>query len=1268
MRLAGGSPSSRPSEERLMTVTASPGTAASGPPDDFGLDAKYRVTEGGILITGVQALVRVLFDQIRADRRRGLNTAAFVSGYPGSPLGGFDQTLQRSGPLLAEHDVHWVPGVNEDLAATAVWGSQQDNLAPLRSHDGVIGMWYGKGPGVDRSGDAFRHANLHGVGTNGGVLVAAGDDPQSKSSTLPGSSEVALYDAGMPVLVPGTPQEVLDLGRHGYELSRYTGCWVGLKIVTGVADGFGSADVAVDRIAPRRPDLAFDGQPWRFAQRPRFFLPDTIELEGELYELRHAAARAYAAENRLDVVEVDTPDAWLTILSFGRVYQEVRQALSDLGLARDEELRAAGIRLVRLGMIYPLEPGIVTAAARGVEEILVVEEKRPFVERFVREQLYDLRERPRVVGKRDEHDRPLVPVDGELSADRLRSALARRLKQRLTGPLILRAGDPRQRSTLAGPAVLTPPPPAAPAQAAALAPAGVAAGPAGRTTLSITPLSVTPAAPVRTAAFCSGCPHNRSTVPGAGSPVGGGVGCHAMVMWLDRGTVSYSQMGGEGAQWLGRAPFTDVPHYVQNIGDGTFFHSGSLSVRAAVSAGATMTFKVLYNGVVAMTGGQDPAGQMDVPHLCRAMAAEGVAKIIVVSEEPARYRRRANGGRSAGLPAGTLVWDRDRLAEAEQALAKVPGVTMLVYDQACAAELRRLRKRGRAPERSQRVVINEAVCEGCGDCGVKSNCLSVRPVDTELGRKTQIDQASCNTDYSCLDGDCPSFVTVRAPSGRADAPRDWAAILGRDEVPEPEHKSVIGGGTGYGIVATGIGGTGVVTLNQVLATAAFLDGLGVTGLDQTGLSQKAGPVVSHLRLWPGQPEASNAVGDESADLLLALDLLVAAEPKHLARLRADRTATVAVTSLVPSADMVRGTAGPADLAALLATVRDRSRPGALTTVDTVAVSTALFGDSIAANLIALGAAYQAGALPLAAASISRAIEVNGVAVELNLAAFRAGRLAVHDPGRLPAAGRPGELRPRGRAAELAAAAALAAGHGLAGPAADVAVRRAADLSAYQDDRLAGRYLDLVAAAARAEAQLTGAGRAGGAPSEAASSVAASAEAAGPLTTAVADAYYHLLAYKDEYEVARLHLLPEFGAALAGAVPGGRGVRYQLHPPVLRALGLRKKIGIPAPAARPAFRVLRSMRRLRGTPADVFGYSQVRRTERRLAAHYDADLRGLLAGLSPASYDTTVELAALPLAIRGYEQIKLAAVARYDADRERLRAALPVPAPASGSGR
>ncbi|HEU5416596.1 MAG TPA: indolepyruvate ferredoxin oxidoreductase family protein [Streptosporangiaceae bacterium] len=1233
-----------------MTVTAA----------GFDLDAKYRVTEGGVLITGVQALARVLFDQIRADRRRGLNTAAFVSGYPGSPLGGFDQTLQRTGSLLGEHDVHWMPGVNEDLAATAVWGSQQDNLAPLRSHNGVIGMWYGKAPGVDRCGDVFRHANLHGIGTNGGVICAAGDDPASKSSTLPGASEVALYDAGMPVLVPGTPQEVLDLGRHGYELSRFTGCWTGLKMVTAVCDGFGSADVASERIVPQLPELSFDGQPWRFAQAPRFFLPVTIDLEAELYERRHEAARAYAARNSLNVAEVDPPDAWLTIVSSGRVYREVRQALAGLGLARDAEVAGAGIRLVRLGMIYPLEPGIVRAAARGVQEILVVEEKRPFVERFIREQLYESSERPRVTGKRDERDRPLVPVDGELSADRLRPVLARRLAQRLAGP-----------------------------QFAPLD------GPARASSLPVISLETT-----RTAAFCSGCPHNRSTIAGAGSPVGGGVGCHAMVMWLDRGAVSYSQMGGEGAQWLGRAPFTAVPHYVQNVGDGTFFHSGSLAVRAAVAAGVTMTFKILYNGVVAMTGGQDPAGQLDVPRMCRALAAEGVARIIVVSDDPARYRSWAGLRSAAGLPAGTRAWGRDRLAEAERVLAGVPGVTVLVYDQACANELRRLRKRGRAPERAQRVVINEAVCEGCGDCGTKSNCLSVRPVETELGRKTQIDQASCNTDYSCLDGDCPSFVTVRAPSARAAGarPAPSAGAAGAlelpglaGELPEPASKAAIAEVGGYGIVATGIGGTGVVMLNQVLATAAFLDGLGVTGLDQTGLSQKAGPVVSHLRLWHGaaapappadavagdgagaageaamaaaagprdapasHPEAGNAVGEESADLLLALDLLVAAEPRHLARLSAARTVTVACTSVVPTAGMVRGSDPAPDASPILTALRERSRPGGLTTVDTEAVATALFGDAVAANVIALGAAYQAGAVPVAAASIERAIELNGVAVQRNKAAFRAGRLAVHDPAALPAARRAGELRRREDPRQLAAAGELAAARGLTGPAAGRAVRRAAELIDYQDARLAGRYLDLVGAAARADAARVAAGQAAGQDT--------AGQEAAELTEAVTDAFFHLLAYKDEYEVARLHLLPEFGAALAGAVPGGRGVRYQLHPPVLRALGLHSKIGIPAPLARPAFRALRGMRKVRGSRADVFGYTRVRRTERRLAAEYEAQMRPLLdraATLPDAGHAAAVELARLPLGIRGYEEIKLAAVARYEADRARLRAGLGSP--------
>jgi indolepyruvate ferredoxin oxidoreductase len=1169
-----------------MTVTDRP----PADPVEFDLDAKYRVTDGAILLTGVQALARVVFDQIRADRRRGLRTAAFVSGYPGSPLGGFDQTLARTGALLAEHDVHLVPGVNEDLAATAVWGSQQDNLAPLKDRDGVIGMWYGKAPGADRCGDVFRHANLHGVGTNGGVLCAVGDDPASKSSTLPGASEVALYDAGLPILVPGTAQEVLDLGRHGYELSRYCGCWVGFKIVTAVADGFGSAEAGAERVTPVWPELSFDGTPWQFAQRRTFFLPHTIELETELYERRLEAARAYAAANAINAVEVDPPDPWLTILSAGRTYREVRQALADLGLARDDEIRGAGIRLVRLGMIYPLEPGIVRAAARGAAEILVVEEKRPFVERFVREQLYDAAERPRVTGKRDERGAPLIPVDGELNADRLRPLLARRLEPRLGS----RRGVKDTHDESPGRAQLT----------------------------------LLPVAPARTAAFCSGCPHNRSTVSASGSPVGGGVGCHAMVMWLDRGAVSYNQMGGEGAQWIGRAPFTDVPHLVQNVGDGTFFHSGSLAVRAAVSAGATMTFKVLYNGVVAMTGGQDPAGQLTVPRLCQAMAAEGVARIIVVSEEPSRYRR------ASGLPSGTRVWGRDRLAEAERALAQVPGVTMLIYDQACANELRRLRKRGKAPERPRRVIINEAVCEGCGDCGVKSNCLSVHPVDTELGRKTQIDQGSCNTDYSCLDGDCPSFVTVTTAPARA---REHVTPQLPGEIPDPERPVSSPSGAGYGIVATGIGGTGVVMLNQVLATAAFLDGLRVTGLDQTGLSQKAGPVVSHLRLWPGDgpvPEASSAVGEESADLLLALDLLVAADPKHLVRAAPARTVTVASTSLVPTAAMVRDGEPAADLGALLGAVRERTRPGGLVEVDALGLATTLFGDGVTANLIALGAAYQAGALPLQASSIARAIELNGVAVERNKTAFLAGRLAVHAPESLPSPRRAGELRRDPEPALASAASRLAGERGLEGAAAALPVRRAAELIAYQNAGYAARYLDLVGAAALAEAEAAG--------------------EPGALTEAVASAFFHLLAYKDEYEVARLHLLPEFDLALGDAVAGGRGMRYMLHPPVLRALGLRKKIGLPAGVARPAFRVLRAMRPLRGTALDPFGHTAVRRLERRLAAEYEAEVRAVLGSLTAENLAVAVDLARLPLGIRGYEQIKLDAVSRYESDLARLR--------------
>ncbi|HLI16241.1 MAG TPA: indolepyruvate ferredoxin oxidoreductase family protein [Acidimicrobiales bacterium] len=1145
-------------------------TSVVGTAEAFDLEAKYRAIEGPVLLTGTQALVRLLLDQVRADRRRGLRTAAFVSGYPGSPLGGFDLALGRAGPLLAEHDVTFVPGLNEDLAATAVWGSQQDHLAPLARHDGVIGLWYGKSPGVDRCGDVLRQANLHGVGRNGGVVVAAGDDPTSKSSTLPSQSELAFYDAMIPVLVPGDVQEVLDLGRHAFELSRYSGCWAALKIVTAVADGFGTALVGPDRPRVVHPELRIDGEVYRHVQARRFFVPETLELERDLYYRRHEAVKAYAAANGLNELATDPEGAWLGIVASGRTYHELVEALGRLGLDR-AGLERAGVRLLRVGMIFPLEDTIVRRFARGLEEVLVVEEKRGLLEPALREILYGP-SAPRLVGKRDEHGARLVPADGELTAERLEPLL----RSRLTGRVELR-------------------PPAVRARAAS------------RRTL-----------PVRRAHFCSGCPHNRSTLSASGSPVGAGIGCHAMVLWMDRGVTTYTHMGGEGAQWIGRAPFTDVGHLVQNVGDGTFFHSGSLALRAAVAAGVRITFKLLYNGVIAMTGGQDPPGQMSVPQLCRLLQAEGVSRIAVVSDEPSRYRRR-----SRRLPKGVELAGRERLAEVEASLARAPGVSVLVYDQACAAELRRLRRRGRAPERPRRVVINEAVCEGCGDCGAKSGCLSVHPVETELGRKTRIHQPSCNTDYSCLEGDCPSFVTLRAPRRQSSPPAPRPVDVSGLAAPTlPEV-----GEDGYDVFLAGVGGTGVVTVNQVLATAAHLAGLQVRGLDQTGLAQKGGPVVSHLRLRRSDAPGSSAVGPGRADCYLALDLVVAVDAANLARADPGRTLVVASTSVAPTADMVTG--ATADLPStrhLLDALAPLARQ--LVALDAEALALERTGDHLTANMAVLGAAFQAGGLPVPAELLERAIELNGVAVAANLAAFRAGRRAA--AGLEPAAPQ-APAAPEGRRARRARE--LVAARALAGEVVPFVERRVADLLERSGERLARRYLDLLERVQRREADVDPTAR--------------------RLTATVAREAYRLLAYKDEYEVARLYLQGSFAASLDGA----RSVRYLLHPPLLRSLGLRRKVALPAFVARPAFRVLHALRHLRGTPFDPFGHTVVRRAERALVGEYEELVDLALARLDASTYSACVRLVAAPSIVRGYEGVKLASLERYRAEVAAARAAL-----------
>jgi indolepyruvate ferredoxin oxidoreductase len=1148
---------------------------------EFGLDDKYTLEDGEILLSGVQALVRVLFDQLRADRRRELRTAAFVSGYQGSPLGGFDMTLQRTGALLDEFDVQWVPGVNEELGATAIWGSQQDALAPLAHHDGVIGMWYGKSPGLDRSADALRHANLHGVGRNGGVLCAVGDDPQSKSSTFPNASELALCDLAMPVYVPGSPQEILDLGRHAYELSRWSGVWTSMKVVTAVADAIASARVHPDRILTRSPDLVFDGVSWAHRQHPKFFIPDTIEMESELLNRRLAAVQSFVEANPVDEIEIDPPEPRIALVAPGRTYRELREALAGLGLAEDAQIAEAGIRLVRIALAWPLAPSTVARAAAGVEELVVVEEKRSFVESQLREQLYDSAHRPRVLGKRDGKGAVLFPPDGELTADRILPLLYRVLADRLGDSGPLRAPRPA--------------------------------------------LSLDTSAPPRAATFCSGCPHNRSTVEVSGSPMGAGVGCHAMVWGLDRGAISYTQMGGEGAHWVGRAPFTETPHFVQNVGDGTFFHSASLVIRQAVSAGTTMTFKLLYNGVVAMTGGQEPAGLMDVPQLTRMLAAEGVARTVVVSDDPDRYE-------APEWAANSILRSRDALEDTERDLASVPGVSVLVYDQACANELRRLRKRGQVPQRTKRVVINERVCEGCGDCGAKSNCLSVQPVETEFGRKTQIHQTSCNTDYSCLDGDCPAFVTIEAGASSNTKP---LVAIDLPEISEPAERCGIGE-AGYGILLAGVGGTGVVTVNQILATAAFLDGLCVTGLDQTGLAQKGGPVVSHLRLWSRPPATSSSVNDGQADMLLALDPLVAVDPRHAGRASAARTSTIAASALVPTGEMVRNVdaATPDDMEDILDVLRERSLPGRFFSLDMVGLAEAIFGDSLSANVLALGAAYQVGGLPISSAAIERAIEINGVSVERNKEAFRAGRAAIEDPDILPAIRRAASIEWHPSSSALEISDSLARARNID----DVTTRRrGAELIDYQNPALSERYLDLIAEARAAASQ------AGVDPE--------------PITAAIADGFFHLLAYKDEYEVARLHLLPMSGDAIRHAVPGGSRLRYQIHPPFLRALGMKKKISVAAGVARPIFQLLRSMRRIRGTKADPFGYAHLRRLERRLADEYESGMRTALRCLSNANAPLVADLARLARWVKGYEELKIASASKYEDERATLLARL-----------
>ncbi|MHA6793688.1 indolepyruvate ferredoxin oxidoreductase family protein [Pseudonocardia bannensis] len=1138
-------------------------------PVDFDLGDRYRAGAGPVLLTGVQAIARMLVEQHAADAAAGLRTASFVSGYQGSPLGGLDKTLAAAPELVEAAGLRFVPGVNEELAATAIWGSQVEVPGHGRTVDGAVGVWYGKGPGVDRAGDPMRHGNMCGAHPAGGVLVLAGDDPSCKSSTIPCISERTLAGYGLPVLYPGSAEEIVRLGRYGVALSRASGMWVGMKITADVADGVYTVDGDCGEVDITVPELEWEGRPFEYRQIPMLVPPASLEAEAQMYGPRWAMVRAFLAANPINTVEVDAPDAWLGIVAGGKAFTDVRQALRDLGLD-DDGLRRAGIKLLRLGMIHPIERDLLREFAAGLDTVLVVEEKSPFVEAGVRDVLYGLADAPAVIGSADAQGAPLVPVAGELTAGLLAGPLRRVLRGRVDL-------EPVRRE-----------PPK----------------------LELLPVARTPY-------FCSGCPHNRSTVVPEGAVAGGGIGCHAMVALTHRPSSevsSITQMGGEGAQWIGQAPFTEAGHMYQNMGDGTFAHSGQLAVQACIAAGVSITYKLLYNRAVAMTGGQDAEAGLEVPELTRKLLAEGVAKIIVCADEPERYRQLSP------LPSGVTLWHRDRVDEAQKVLGETKGVTVLVYDQRCAAESRRLRKRGTLPIRPTRVVINEAVCEGCGDCGVKSNCLSVQPTETEFGRKTRIDQTSCNTDYSCLDGDCPSFVTVQVPAGAKSPARPAAE---RPEPPGvPDVPRPVFTGT-RDIFLAGIGGTGIVTVNQVLGSAAVRDGLAVHGVDQTGLSQKAGPVVSHLRVAADEATLgpANRVGTGQAGCYLAFDVLVGSDAKNLGYASPDHTVAVVSTSPIPTGAMVRdASVGGPDAGALVERIRGVSRE--VLEIDAQAAAQALFGDTMPANLLLVGAAYQAGALPLSADAIEWAIELNGVAVAANTAAFRWGRAAVADPEAFAAA-------TQRRAAPAALAPALPAGVDLgelAGETRRLVEIRAAQLVGFQNERTARAYVTDVLAVWRAERRVGD-------------------ETA--FSEAVARGLHKLTAYKDEYEVARLLTDPAFEAKLAVEVPGGVKMRYRLHPPVLRSMGRDKKIAF-GPWMRPVLKTLARGKALRGTPLDPFGRTEVRRLERALRDEYRTMVVRLASGLTAGNYPTAVAAAEAADLIRGYEDVKLAGVARYRA--------------------
>ncbi|MGE8068842.1 indolepyruvate ferredoxin oxidoreductase family protein [Pseudomonas sp. NPDC089569] len=1134
------------------------------------LDDKYVLESGQVLMTGVQALVRLPLMQRQRDLSSGLNTAGFISGYRGSPLGTYDQTLWKAKNHLKTHHITFQPGLNEDLAATSLWGTQQVNMFDGAQYDGVFGIWYGKGPGVDRCGDVFRHANAAGTSQFGGVLAIAGDDHGAKSSSLPHQTEHIFKAVMMPVLAPSGVQEYLDFGIHGFALSRFSGCWVALKAVADTVESGAVVDVSHDRVQTLIPDFPIPagGLNIRWPDPP-------LDQEKRLFEHKLYAAVAYARKNGLDRLIMNSPKAKVGIITSGKSYLDVCQALKMLGID-DDRAQQLGLRVYKVGMVWPLDAEGVRQFADGLEEIVVVEEKRHLIEYQLKEELYNWREdvRPRIVGKfadKGEWSLPhtdwLLPAIGELTPAMIARALAKRILGHVSS---------EELQVCLG--VLE-------------------AQEAGRSHYATWV--------ERVPHYCSGCPHNTSTKVPENSRALAGIGCHYMAKWIYPQNGTFSQMGGEGVAWIGQAPFTKTPHVFANLGDGTYFHSGILAIRAAVAANVSITYKVLYNDAVAMTGGQPVDGTLTVPQISRQLAAEGVGRVVIVTDQPERYEQLTD------LAPGVPVFRRDRMDEIQKELREFRGVSAIIYDQTCAAEKRRRRKRGQFPDPARRVVINEAVCEGCGDCSSKSNCMSVTNIATEFGNKREIDQSSCNKDFTCLDGFCPSFVTIeggklKKPAALEESAKDlWM-------LPEPQVKSVE---QPYDILITGVGGTGVVTIGALLGMAAYVEGKGVLNLDMAGMAQKGGAVWSHIRIAHEQAALdAPRIAEGEAKLLLGCDLVVSANSETLVKLRQNVThALVNVEESITSA-FVRTYAGQAETGDLLkhpepdfcadhlrAQIDDALGSSKAVFIEASEVATALMGDSIATNMFMLGFACQMGWLPVSQQSLLQAVELNGTAVASNKAAFMWGRRAAVD---LP------------RVKEMIARKQTAGGRvQLAQSLDEIVQHRVSFLTEYQDARYAERYYQRVCDFKSLETRIAG--------------------EPGALTEAVARNYFKVMAIKDEYEVARLYSRPEFLEKIDAQFEGNYRLQFHLAPPLFSG---GKKSGYGAWMLK-AFKLLSSVRRIRNSWIDPFARTHERKVELAWLQEYENLLDLLEAELSPEKLNLAVELAELPDAVRGYGPVK-----------------------------